>query len=204
LMATREGLAIRFKESQVRPMGRTARGVRAISLKREGDAVVGMVICNEKNPQLLTICDNGFGKRTAIGEYRVTSRGGQGIINIKISERNGLVAGVCGVCEDDEVMVVTNRGMMIRMLCQEINQSGRAAQGVKIISIGGEETVSSVARIAERDAAQAAQAAAELAENSSATLTRPAAGGAANAEPDNMEDQDPETDTGPADADEEV
>jgi DNA gyrase subunit A len=208
LMATREGLAIRFKESQVRPMGRTARGVRAISLKREGDAVVGMVICNEKNPQLLTICDNGFGKRTSIGEYRVTSRGGQGIINIRVSERNGLVAGVCGVCEDDEVMVVTNRGMMIRMLCREINQSGRAAQGVKIISIGGEETVSSVARIAERDAAQAAQSAAELAQNSSATLTRPVVRGSINdnadAEPNNAADEDPESDDGPLDTDEEI
>jgi DNA gyrase subunit A len=152
IVATRQGLSVRFPEAQVRPMGRNARGVRAITLKKDGDAVVGMVIVEESHPELLTVCDNGYGKRTAVSEYRLQSRGGSGIINVKVSERNGLVAGVCGVTADDEVMVVTNRGMMIRTEVNQISLLGRATQGVRVITMNTEgETVASVARIAERE-----------------------------------------------------
>ena len=155
LMATREGLAIRFPEDQVRPMGRGARGVKAINLKRETDAVVGMVIVTDSSPAILTLCDNGYGKRTLVTDYRLQSRGGSGIINIKISERNGLVAGICGVGNDDEVMIVTNRGMMIRTLVQQISLVGRATQGVRVITMNESESIASVARIVERDDAEA-------------------------------------------------
>ena len=151
LLATREGLAIRFPEDQVRPMGRTARGVRAITLKRDGDAVLGMVISDEAVPEVLTVCENGYGKRTPFVDYRSQGRGGSGIINIKTSERNGGVAGICGVCEADELMVVTNRGMMIRTLAAQISLLSRATQGVRVISMTDGESVASVARIAEKD-----------------------------------------------------
>ena len=160
LLATRQGLSVRFPESQVRPMGRTARGVRAISLKREGDAVVGMVICQDAMPEVFTVCDNGYGKRTATSEYRVQGRGGSGIINIKVNERNGLVAGVCGVAAEDEVMMVTNRGMMIRFQVAQASCLGRSAQGVRLMSLQADEHVSSLARLAESTAsARALQAA---------------------------------------------
>jgi DNA gyrase subunit A len=150
LLATREGQAIRFPESQVRVMGRAARGVRGISLKTDSDRVVGMEISSARYPHLLTLCDGGAGKRTPISEYRVQSRGGSGVKNINLNERNGLVAGVCAVGDEDEVMVLTNRGMMIRTECKEISLHGRSSQGVRVISTGKDEVVSSVARIAER------------------------------------------------------
>ena len=149
LLATREGLAIRFPEDQVRPMGRTARGVRAITLKRENDAVLGMVISDDAVPEVLTVCQNGYGKRTPFTDYRSQGRGGSGIINIKTTERNGAVAGICGVCEADELMVVTNRGMMIRTSAAQISLLSRATQGVRVISMTEDESVASVARIAE-------------------------------------------------------
>lgn len=151
LMITRAGMSIRFPETDVRPMGRAARGVRAITLKREADAVVGMVIVDETLPDLLTICDNGYGKRSATTEYRVQARGGVGIIDCKVTEKNGMVAGVAVVGKDDEVMVVTNRGMMIRVPVAQISLLGRNTQGVRIITMNEGETVASVARIADRE-----------------------------------------------------
>ena len=154
IMATRDGLSVRFPEEQVRPMGRTARGVRAITLKRDTDAVVGMVIVTDSVPELLTVCENGYGKRTEVGEYRLQSRGGSGIINIKVNERNGAVSSVCGVSAEDNVMVVTNRGMMIRTSVGQISLLGRATQGVRIINVSEGESVASVARMAEKDATE--------------------------------------------------
>ena len=154
LLATRQGLSVRFPETQVRPMGRTARGVRAISLKRDGDAVVGMVICDEATPEVFTVCDHGYGKRSAIDDYRRQTRGGSGIINIKVTERNGLVAGVCGVAPADELMLVTNRGMMIRFQVAQTSRLGRGAQGVRLMSLSSGEQVASIARIAEADAGE--------------------------------------------------
>jgi DNA gyrase subunit A len=153
VVATRQGLSVRFPEEQVRAMGRSARGVRAITLKKEGDAVVGMVIVDDNVPHILTVCDNGYGKRTVIEEYRLQSRGGSGIINMKVTERNGLVAGVIGVGADDEMMVVTNRGMMIRTVVSQVSLLGRATQGVRVITMDEGETVASVARIAEKEEA---------------------------------------------------
>jgi DNA gyrase subunit A len=151
VLATRAGLAIRFAEDEVRSMGRTARGVTGVRLKRQGDAVVGMVVLSDSTPEILTVCDKGYGKRTEVNEYRLTRRGGSGIINIKVTERNGSVASVCGVSKDDQLMVVTDRGMMIRMRVAQISLQGRASQGVRVISIEAEESVSSVARIAEHE-----------------------------------------------------
>ncbi len=151
VVATRQGMAIRFPESQVRAMGRSARGVRAINLKKEGDAVVGLVILDGTFADLLTVCDNGYGKRTEIGEYRLQGRGGSGTINCKITTKNGPVASVSGVSSDDQVMVVTNRGMMIRTQVGQISRLGRSTQGVRVISLTEGESVASVARIAERD-----------------------------------------------------
>jgi DNA gyrase subunit A len=151
LVATRAGLAIRFPEEAVRPMGRSARGVTAIKLKKKGDAVVGMVVLQDDVSHVLTVHDSGYGKRTRVSEYRTQGRGGSGIINGKVGDRNGPVAGVVGVNTDDEIMVVTDRGMMIRMRVKQVSEQGRPTQGVRIITVGKDETVSSVARIAESD-----------------------------------------------------
>jgi DNA gyrase subunit A len=152
-LATSAGLAIRFPEEQARPMGRTARGVTAIKLKKAGDEVVGMVVLSDNDPEILTVCQNGYGKRTRVADYRLQSRGGSGVINCNVSDRNGSVASTCAVNEEDQVMIVTDRGMMIRMRVQQVSLQGRASQGVRLIAVdsNGGEAVSSVARVVEEE-----------------------------------------------------
>jgi DNA gyrase subunit A len=149
-LGTRDGMAIRFRESDVRPMGRTAYGVRGISL-REGDEVVAMDVVTSGG-MMLTVTENGFGKRTDVDEYRVQTRGGLGIINIQTSERNGKVAGIANVSADDELMLVTEQGKILRTSVAGIRETGRNAQGVRLMQIEFTEgdRVVSVARFAEK------------------------------------------------------
>jgi DNA gyrase subunit A len=148
-IGTRHGMAIRFPETDVRPMGRTAYGVRGISLRGD-DYVVAMA---EVRPggTLLSVTEHGFGKRTEIEEYRVQSRGGVGIINIATTDRNGEVVGVAYVQEGDELLLITQQGMILRMQANDVRAIGRATQGVKLIDIEGEDRVVSIAKLAERD-----------------------------------------------------
>ncbi|MGE5188890.1 MAG: DNA gyrase C-terminal beta-propeller domain-containing protein, partial [Gemmatimonadota bacterium] len=148
-LSTRHGMSIRFREDDVRPMGRTAVGVRGIDLD-EGDAVVGMEILHPQGT-LLTVTENGFGKRTAVEEYRVQSRGGKGVITLKVTEKTGTIVGVAQVSEDDDVMLVTDGGKIIRMPVREIRVIGRNTQGVRLIGMEGKERVSSFARLAEKE-----------------------------------------------------
>ena len=149
-IGTRGGMAIRFAEADVRPTGRTAHGVRGIAL-REGDEVVAMAVVRPRGT-LLTVTENGYGKRTALDEYRVQSRGGVGIISIHTSARNGRVAGVAYVEHEDELMLITQQGKVLRMETRDIRPIGRATQGVRLIEIDDEDRVVSVARLVERDA----------------------------------------------------
>jgi DNA gyrase subunit A len=148
-IGTRNGMAIRFEETEVRPMGRTAFGVRAVSL-RDDDYVVAMEVVRPGGT-LLTVTEGGVGKRTEIDEYRVQSRGGVGIINIATTERNGLVVGVAYVQEGDELLLITQQGMILRMLTNDVRAIGRATQGVKLIDIEGEDKVVSIARLVEKE-----------------------------------------------------
>jgi DNA gyrase subunit A len=142
-------MAIRFPETDVRPMGRAAYGVRGISLRGD-DFVVSMEVV-KAGGTLLTVTERGFGKRTEIDEYRVQSRGGVGIINIATTTRNGLVVGVAYVQEDDELLVITQQGMILRMQAADVRSIGRATQGVTLINIEGDDKVVSIARLADRD-----------------------------------------------------
>ncbi len=146
-IGTREGLAIRFPEADVRAMGRTAYGVRGISL-RENDRVVAMEVVRPGST-LLTVTAHGYGKRTDIEEYRVQSRGGVGIINIQTTERNGQVVGILSVHDDDEFMLITQQGKILRMAARDIRAIGRATQGVRLIEMEDEDRVVSAARLAE-------------------------------------------------------
>ena len=148
-IGTRKGMAIRFPEADVRPMGRTAYGVRGITL-RENDYVVAMEVV-KPGGTLLTVTERGYGKRTEIDEYRVQSRGGVGVINISTSERNGEVVGVAYVQEDDEVLMITQQGMIIRMPTNGVRAIGRATQGVRLIEVEGDDKVVSVARLLEKE-----------------------------------------------------
>jgi DNA gyrase subunit A len=148
-IGTRNGTAIRFEETKVRPMGRTAYGVRGITL-RDDDYVVAMEAVKPEGT-LLTVTERGFGKRTEIEEYRLTSRGGLGIINISTSERNGSVVGIAYVQSGDELLVITQQGMILRIKTDDVRAIGRATQGVKIIDIGDDDKVVSIARLVERE-----------------------------------------------------
>jgi DNA gyrase subunit A len=148
-IGTRDGVAIRFEESDVRPMGRSAYGVKGISL-REGDEVVAMEIVRPGST-LLTVTEHGYGKRTELDEYRVQSRGGVGIINIQTSERNGRVVGMASVHDEDEFMLITQQGKILRTVARDIRTIGRATQGVRLIEMDADDRLVSLARLAEQD-----------------------------------------------------
>ena len=149
ILGTREGQAIRFPEGKVRDMGRTAYGVKGITLKKK-DRVIGMVVV-KRDTTLLSVTENGFGKRTAISDYRVTNRGGKGIINIKATERNGKVITIKEVVTDDELMLITQKGIIIRQPVTQIKVIGRATQGVKLINLDSGDKVVDVARVAKSE-----------------------------------------------------
>ena len=146
IIATKHGKSIRFDEQEARAMGRPAKGVRGINLSK-GDEVVGMEQAPREGeqPDVLSVCENGFGKRTAFSEYKRQRRGGMGVITIKTSERNGSVVGIKLVDESKDLMVVTEKGMTIRTRCEEIRSVGRNAQGVRLVKL---EEGDKIARIA--------------------------------------------------------
>src|SRR3989338_2288464 len=145
IIGTAQGKAIRFNEEDARSMGRVTHGVKAITLK-EDDTVKGMVIVDE-NATLLTVCENGFGKRTDFSAYSAQHRGGQGVINIKTTERNGNVVALIDVIDEDELIMITSKGMVIRTPANSIRSIGRNTQGVKLFSVDEDDKVVSVARV---------------------------------------------------------
>jgi len=149
VLATKDGQAIRFHENVVRAMGRTAYGVKGITLKK-GDVCIGMVVVKREST-LLTVCENGFGKRSPISDYRVTNRGGKGIINIKTTERNGLVIAVKEVVDEDELMLISQNGIIVRIGIKAIKTIGRNTQGVKLMNLDKGDRLVDVARIAEEN-----------------------------------------------------
>jgi DNA gyrase subunit A len=149
MLATKAGQAIRFKEEDVRPMGRHTTGVTGIKLDK-GDEVVSMIIVRP-NGTILTVCENGFGKRTAFDEYPLQHRGGKGVISIRTSDRNGSVIGALAVTEGHDLMATSKNGQVIRMGIAGISVIGRATQGVRIVRLREDDKVVSIAPIAEVD-----------------------------------------------------
>ena len=149
ILGTRDGMTIRFDEQEVRSMGRASRGVRGINL-RGGDTVVGMVIVEEKSA-LFTVCENGYGKRTGIENYKAQSRGGLGLKNIKTSDRNGKVVALKAVQSEDDLMLITANGMIIRTGLDEIRSIGRNTQGVRLINLKEGDKLVAAEKIAAED-----------------------------------------------------
>ena len=149
LLSTQSGQSIRFKEGHVRPTGRGTYGVIGVSLD-EGDEVVSMEILNQ-GASILTVAENGFGKRTAMEEYRLQSRGGKGVITMKTTDKTGRVIGVQQVTDIDQLMMITNRGKIIRLRVKDIRTIGRNTQGVRLIEMSDDERVVSLARLAEQE-----------------------------------------------------
>ncbi|HSZ82226.1 MAG TPA: DNA gyrase C-terminal beta-propeller domain-containing protein, partial [Polyangia bacterium] len=152
LLGTRNGWAIRFDEEKVRPMGRTARGVRGIRLREGDDQVIGMAIIPREEPAtLLTVCEHGYGKRTPTSDYPTKNRGGKGVIAIKTTERNGKVVNLRLVTDDDDLMLITDGGKLIRMPVDGIPTIGRNTQGVRLIRLEEQEKVVAMERLAEKE-----------------------------------------------------
>ena len=149
MLATRNGFCIRFRQSDVRPMGRTTRGVRGIRL-REGDEVVSMQLIDPER-QILAVTENGYGKRSPSDQYRITRRGGKGIVTILTTERNGLVVGSLQVGEEDQAMLVTDGGMMIRFRVSDVRTMGRYTQGVRLVRLRDGESVVAIERLGDID-----------------------------------------------------
>jgi len=149
VLGTSEGMAIHFDEKQVRSMGRVSRGVRGIKL-RKNDKVVDMVV-SEENSSLLTVCENGYGKRTILGDYRVQRRGGIGIINIKTTERNGKVVALKAVKDDDELMLISGNGIIIRTGLDQLRNIGRNTQGVRLIKLNQGDSLVAAEKIVKEE-----------------------------------------------------
>ncbi|OGS34565.1 MAG: DNA gyrase subunit A, partial [Elusimicrobia bacterium RIFOXYB2_FULL_49_7] len=145
VLGTRNGLALYFSEANVRELGRNTRGVRGIRLGKD-DSVISMVVIKRDAP-LLTVTEKGYGKRTSISEYRLTNRGGKGIINIRTTERNGKVVTLCAVEDQDELMIISRNGIIIRIAASSIAKIGRATQGVRLINLGSDDRVMDVSKI---------------------------------------------------------
>jgi len=158
LLSSREGKAIRFAEEEARGIGRTARGVKGITLRKD-DFLVSMDIISPGAPgaSILSVTENGFGKRSQIEEYPLQSRGGKGVITIKTTARNGKLVGTQQITEQDEVMLITDKGKIIRLRGEEISVIGRNTQGVKLIELEAGERVMAVGRLAEREEEQGGQ-----------------------------------------------
>jgi len=147
VMALKSGRAIRFNESTVRPMGRTATGVRGVTLENENDAVVGMIAINDLGTTILVVSEKGYGKRTDVEDYRVTNRGGKGVKTINVTEKTGKLVAIKDVTDGDDLMIINRSGVIIRIAMSQLRTMGRATQGVKLISLKEGDEIASVAKI---------------------------------------------------------
>ena len=147
MIAVKSGKCIRFEEEKVRSMGRTASGVRGITLKDQNDEVVGMICVNDMNSSVLVVAENGYGKRSSIEEYRITNRGGKGVKTINITEKTGNLIALKNVSDEDDLMVINKSGITIRIGVDTLREMGRATQGVKIIKLKDEDSIASVAKV---------------------------------------------------------
>ncbi|MBN1986897.1 MAG: DNA gyrase subunit A [Prolixibacteraceae bacterium] len=153
MLAVRSGKAIRFNESIVRAIGRTASGVRGITLRSATDEVIGMICVNNGNEDILVISENGYGKRSKIDDYRITNRGGKGVKTINITEKTGDLIAIKSVSNENDLMIITQNGLTIRLAVSSISVLGRATQGVRLINLKGEDRIASVARVAFEESA---------------------------------------------------
>lgn len=151
VMALRSGRAIRFNESTVRPMGRTATGVRGVTLANEKDEVVGMIAINNPDVTVLVVSENGYGKRTDIEDYRVTNRGGKGVKTINVTDKTGELVAIKDVTDNDDLMIINKSGIVIRIGVSDLRVMGRATQGVRLITLKGDDSIASIAKVEHED-----------------------------------------------------
>ena len=147
MMAVKSGKAIHFEEEKVRAMGRTAAGVRGIRLASDKDEVVGMICIEDQTSTVLVVAENGYGKRSAVEDYRITNRGGKGVKTINVTEKTGQLIALKNVTDNDDLMVINKSGITIRIGVDTLRVMGRATQGVKLIRLRDEDSIASVAKV---------------------------------------------------------
>ena len=170
VMALRSGRAIRFNEKTVRPMGRTATGVRGVTLAHDKDEVVGMIAIDSPEATVLVVSEKGYGKRTDIDDYRVTNRGGKGVKTINVTEKTGALVAIKNVTDADDLMIINKSGIVIRIVVSELRVMGRATQGVRLITLKGNDEIASVAKIEHEDEVEEVEDA-EIVEGEEPTTT---------------------------------
>jgi DNA gyrase subunit A len=151
MIAVKSGKMVRFEESKTRPMGRTASGVRGITLKDESDEVIGMVSVNDMESEILVVAENGYGKRSSVEEYRITNRGGKGVKTLNITEKTGKLISINSVTDADDLMIINKSGLTIRMAVEDLRVMGRATQGVKLINIKENDSIAAVTKVMKDD-----------------------------------------------------
>ena len=151
ILAVKSGKLVRFEETKTRPMGRTASGVRGITLKDETDEVIGMVTVNDMESEILVVAENGYGKRSSLDEYRITNRGGKGVKTLNITEKTGKLISINSVTDADDLMIINKSGLTIRMAVEDLRVMGRATQGVKLINIKGNDSIAAVTKVMKDD-----------------------------------------------------
>ena len=154
ILAVKSGKLVRFEETKTRPMGRTASGVRGITLKDDTDEVIGMVTVNDMNSEILVVAENGYGKRSSLDEYRITNRGGKGVKTLNITEKTGQLISINAVTDADDLMIINKSGLTIRMAVEDLRVMGRATQGVKLINIKGNDSIAAVTKVMKDDVAE--------------------------------------------------
>jgi len=147
LMAARSGKAIRFHESKVRSMGRNAAGVRGIMLASENDIAIGMICLESENPDILVVSEKGYGKRSALSDYRETNRGGKGVKTLNITDKTGELVSIDSVTDHDDLIIINKSGVMIRMAVRNLRVLGRATQGVRLIKMKKEDEIAAIAKV---------------------------------------------------------
>lgn len=147
ILATKTGMAVRFNESKVRPMGRTAAGVRGISIDEETNKVVGMVVISNPETQLLVISEKGYGKRSDVEDFRLTNRGAKGVKALNVTEKTGNLVSIMEVVDSDQLMIMTQVGITIRFSISQLRVMGRNTQGVRVIKLNEDDDISSIAKI---------------------------------------------------------
>lgn len=151
LLALRSGKLVRFDEEKTRPMGRTASGVRGITLADDKDEVIGMVSVSDLNSEILVVSENGYGKRSSLDEYRETNRGGKGVKTMNITDKTGLLVSINSVTDADDLMIINKSGLTIRMKVSDLRVMGRATQGVRLINIKGNDSIAAVCKVMAED-----------------------------------------------------
>ena len=154
ILAVKSGKLVRFEETKTRPMGRTASGVRGITLKDEKDEVIGMVTVNDMESEILVVAENGYGKRSSLDEYRITNRGGKGVKTLNITEKTGKLISINSVTDADDLMIINKSGLTIRMAVEDLRVMGRATQGVKLINIKGNDSIAAVTKVMKDDVSE--------------------------------------------------